>query len=141
MDAREFVAVVKHHAVDGAADDIINELITSSGAPAPPSPEESLIGRSISEFVYRGKLRKFNRAVWFQNLTQVDRDEISGLLRDCAEATAFHFFCVLDGVGGSAPGVFEIAEVDGRKRRVLNPENSEMLHDLFSEVSEAERSR
>src|SRR6202012_3404169 len=99
MDAREFVAVVKHDAVDGAANHIIKELIASSEAPAASSPEESSIGRSISEFVYREKLRKFNRAVWFQNLAQVDRDEISGLLRDCAEATAFHFFCVLDGVG------------------------------------------
>jgi hypothetical protein len=59
MNAREFVAVVKHHAVNRATDEIIKELATSSDAPAPPSPEESVVGRSISEFVYRGKLRKF----------------------------------------------------------------------------------
>jgi hypothetical protein len=125
--------------VNGAADDIIKDLAAPQEPPSPPAAEESAIGHSISEFVYRGKLRKYQRAAWFQNLGPIDRDEITELLRDCAEATAAYFFCVLDGVGGVTPGTFEADEVAGNKRRVLNSENSEMLHDLFSEICEAER--
>jgi len=41
---------------------------------------------------------------------------------------------LLDGVGGSYEGVFEVVAVDGEDRVVVNPENTEMLHDTFSDV-------
>jgi hypothetical protein len=138
MNAREFVAVIKHHAVDGAANNIIRELSAPLSEPAVPGTGESEIGRSISAFVYRGKLEKYRRARWFQALIAEDQAEVISLLRDCANATASHFFAVLDGVGGDTPGVFEVVEVDGHIRHTLNPENSDMLHDVFSEICETE---
>lgn len=64
------------------------------------------------------------------------------LLQECAEATTLHFLNLIDGTGGSFEGVFEIVAVDGdESRTIINPENTDMLHDLFSEVCEANRER
>lgn len=139
MDARGFVAIVKKHVVEGTIEDTMSALVATPVEPTSPNPEDSPVMRSFAEFVHRAKLRRFREAVWFQGLLEEDRERITALLCECAERTASSFFAVLDGVGGQAPGVFEIVEVNGRKRRVLNPESSEMLHDLFSELCEATR--
>ena len=139
MDAREFVALVKHDAVDGALNGIATSLSAALVEPTIPPTEESVVTQAISDFVYRGKLQEYQRARWFQALGTDDQNRILALIRDTAELTGFGVLAILDGVGGDALGVFEIVEVDGRKRRVLNPENSEMLHDLFSEICESER--
>lgn len=65
---------------------------------------------------------------------------VRAILEDCAERAVASFFTLLDGVGGSHEGVFEVLAVDSDDQRtILNPQNTEMLHDLFSEVCEEGR--
>jgi hypothetical protein len=50
------------------------------------------------------------------------------------------FFTLLDGVSGPFEGVFEVVAIDSDERRqIVNPENTDMLHDLFSEICEEDR--
>ena len=62
------------------------------------------------------------------------------LLQECAELSAVAFLGVLDGIG-SYEGSFKLIAMDEKgDRTVVNPENSEMLHDVFYDVrAEAER--
>lgn len=65
---------------------------------------------------------------------------IRDILEDCAETAIASFFTLLDGVGGNYEGVFQIVAIDSTNHRnVLNPENTEMLHDIFSEACEKGR--
>jgi hypothetical protein len=70
-----------------------------------------------------------------------DRQIVAELLRECTEKAIGSVFAIIDGVAGEVPGVFEIAEIDGDERKVINPQNSEMLHDLFSDICEVEQVR
>jgi hypothetical protein len=55
-------------------------------------------------------------------------------LQECSEISVASFLNVLDGTGGDFIGVFELIAVTDETRALVNPENSEMLHDLFAEV-------
>jgi hypothetical protein len=51
---------------------------------------------------------------------------IRDILEDCAETAVASFFALLDGVGGSYGGIFEIVAVDSaNQRNLLNPQNTE----------------
>jgi REP element-mobilizing transposase RayT len=76
---------------------------------------------------------------WFSRLTDDERKMIRNILEDCAERTLANFFCLVDGAAGNYKGVFEIVAVEGNRRKALNPQNTEMLHDIFSEICEEGR--
>jgi len=84
---------------------------------------------------------KRRKSDWFHCLSQADKQMLEEVLEECAEFTAACVFNLVDGVGGDCPGVFEIVAVSQGERTVLNPENSDLLHDLFSEVCEGDRRR
>jgi hypothetical protein len=134
MDAKQFVSLIKHNSVDWSVKSTLKEL-NAVGTPQPPASVES----SISAFINAHKAKQYDRARWFQQLNVNDREVITGLLRECAEKAIFSALTIIDGVDGDVPGVFEITEIIGDDRHVINPENSEMLHDLFSNCCEAER--
>lgn len=116
------------------------EELNRNAAPPPPSASaESSIQESVSAFIHAREASEYERAQWFHQLSANDRRLITELLRECAEKATFSVFTIIDGVAGEVPGVFEITEIDGDDRQVINPENSEMLHDLFSEICEADR--
>ena len=76
----------------------------------------------------------------FRNLLPDDRSRIESIIKGTAELSTFSFLTLIDGVAGSYEGVFEIVAVDAYENRtVINPENTEMLHDVFSEICEEER--
>ena len=78
--------------------------------------------------------------MWFSGLDEEGQQTFKELLQECAEATSFHFFNLINGTGGDFEGVFEIVAVeDGDSRTTINPENTDMLHDWFSEIREEER--
>lgn len=64
---------------------------------------------------------------------------MGNILEECAEQVLASFFCLVDGVGGNYEGVFEIVAVEEERRKLLNPQNTEMLHDIFSDVCEEGR--
>jgi hypothetical protein len=66
---------------------------------------------------------------------------VRDVLEDCAGEVLGNFFCLIDGVCGNYNGVFEIVAVDGDERKIVNPQNTEMLHDLFSEICEQDQQR
>jgi len=73
---------------------------------------------------------------WFHRLSQDEQKIVENILRECAERTLANLLCLLDGVDGSYQGVFEIVAVNGDDRTVVNPENTEMLHDIFYDIHE-----
>lgn len=137
MDSRELVVMVKRYAVDDIVESFVGTLKSPrSGLPdaANPSANDTL------RFVDKHSVVHQRRSAWYGRLTPDDRAMIGELLEDCAEAAVANVFTLLDGVGGSYEGVFEIVAVDSASQRhVLNPGNSPMLHDLFSEVCEEGR--
>ena len=141
MDSREFVAMTKQYAVDDVVDACVTELRVPKPKlqdvpPFPRGPMEESISRWIDEHA----LVKRQRSEWFNRLTTHDQNFIRDILRDCAEKVLGNFFCFVDGVGGDYEGVFEIVSVESSNRRdVINPQNTEMLHDIFSELCEEDR--
>lgn len=141
MDARQFVAIIKHSGVDWSVKSTLEELSRIAPPPPPPKANESPIQQSISGLILSSRVRKYTRAQWFQQLSANDRQIVAELLRECTEKAISSVFAIIDGVAGEVPGVFEIAEIDGDERKVINPQNSEMLHDLFSDICEVEQVR
>jgi hypothetical protein len=135
MDAREFVAMTKQYAMD----DVVEQVVKTLKAPRLPNRSKGSSGPA-SQWIEAHSLTKKHRSEWFNGLTEDERRMIRDILADCAERVLASFFTLLDGVGGSYEGVFEIAAIDSMSRRnVLNPENAQMLHDIFSEVCEEGR--
>jgi hypothetical protein len=135
IDNLEFTVMAKRYAVDDTVKACVNEL--KSPRVLKRSPELSGLmkddfSRRLDE---RTKVQQL-RADWFNRFTQDEQRLMTDILEECAELVLLNFFCLIDGVGGSYGGVFEIVAVDGDERTVVNPENTEMLHDLFSEACE-----
>lgn len=74
-----------------------------------------------------------------QSVAEDEQKLMGNILEECAERVLANFFCLVDGVGGNYESVFEIVAVDEEWRKVLNPQNTEMLHDIFSDVCEEGR--
>lgn len=143
MDSHEFVKLAKQEAVDSSLSIIMNNLKSpraprpiASGHPA-GSPSEW-----IDTWFNQGAIKEQRQAAWFASLNADDQATFMSLLEECAELSGLGFFTLIDGAGGDCDGVFEIVHVsaDGR-RTVLNPQNTEMLHDVFSEICEEDRRR
>ena len=140
MDNREFIAIAKEYAVDDVVRICVNALKATrlpKGSPVIRGPVEEDIARWMND---HSRVEQ-NRSEWFNRLTEEEQKLIKDMLEDCAERTLGNFLCLVDGVGGNYKGVFEIVAVEGNRRTVVNPQNTEMLHDIFSEVCEAGRQR
>ena len=141
MDGRKFALMAKQYAVDGVVKEVVNEL---KGPRLPKKSKESSnpVEQSISKWISSHALVAKKRSEWFNQLPKEEQGILKEILENCAEMSVANFFCLLDGVGGPYEGVFEIVAIGHDDRReVLNPENSDMLHDLFSAVCEENRNK
>jgi hypothetical protein len=142
MNNREFAAMAKRHAVDEVADEVVDNLENPRLTPHRQVDPGDLIGQSIQKWIDRHSQIKQRRSEWFHRLTNDDQETLREILKDCAEKAVGNLFCLIDGVGGAYEGVFEIVAVDSDSRRhVLNPQSDDMLHDIFSEVCEKNRTK
>jgi hypothetical protein len=137
MNSREFIRSVKKYAADDVVAMMLRELTNPRVFP-PPEPDGGTYPW-ISDWISKGELRAHRKADWFATLDSEGKQVLQDLLQECSEACLFQTFAYIDGVGGNYNGVFEITAVAGENRTVLNPENTEMLHDLLSEVCEEDR--
>jgi hypothetical protein len=139
MTAREFVRIVKKHAVDGTAKSVVDGQRRLAARPLstelPPQDPKFLGQNSLDRAI--GEARETVK--WLEHLSEEDRTKIQSLLQECSEATVFHFLNVLDGTGGDFEGVFEVYAVTEESSVLLNLQNTDMLHDVFSEVCEEQR--
>jgi len=141
MDSRQFVVMTKQYAVD----EVVVEVVGALKAPRLPVDQQVVhndVEQSISKWINDHSLVERQRSEWFNQLTEENRKMVRAILEDCAERAVASFFTLLDGVGGAYEGVFEVVAVDSEEQRsVLNPTNTELLHDLFSEVREEGRQK
>jgi hypothetical protein len=73
-------------------------------------------------------------------LTEEEQQIVQTLIEEVAELSVFSVLTTIDGVAGPYEGVFEVVAVDAEEHRTLiNPQNTEMLHDLFSDICEGDR--
>jgi hypothetical protein len=141
MDSCEFVVKTKQYAVDDTVNQIFKTLTT-------PRPAKRLHGsgspveQDISQWINDHSLLEQRRSEWFNRLKEDDQVMIRDFLEDCAELAVASFFTFLDGVGESYEEIFEIVAIGSdNQRNVLNPQNTEMMHDIFYEVCEEGRRR
>ena len=141
MDSRQFVVMTKQYAVD----EVVVEVVGALKAPRLPADQQVVhndVEQSISKWINDHSLVERQRSEWFNQLTEESRKMVRAILEDCAERAVASFFTLLDGVGGAYEGVFEVVAVDSEEQRsVLIPTNTELLHDLFSEVREEGRQK
>jgi hypothetical protein len=141
MESREFVRLVKHEAVD----DVVRIMLEKLKSPRPPRPvaePADPIQKSVSDFFNAGAIHQQQQAAWFLQLDEEQQKVFTEILYDCAELSALSFCVLIDGVGGSHEGIFELRAVDAKGGRTLiNPQNSDMLHDLLSDVCAEDRRR
>ncbi len=130
MKSREFVKYAKRYAVDDSVKIVMGELT---------SPRTLHKTEFKSEWFDRQQQIRKKQSEWFTNLDEEGQKNISQLLHECSELTLLNLFALIDGVGGDYKGVFEILAVDETDRTLVNPQNTEMLHDLFSETCEEDR--
>ena len=139
MDAREFIEVIQHEAIDSPYQKIMRELLH----PKPTIPLEawtSEVDKSVGMSLHARAETEQRRARWFHDLDDNGRELVKELLQECAELSAVSILNVLDGIG-SYEGSFKLIAMDEKgNRTVINPENGEMLHDVFYDVrAEADR--
>jgi hypothetical protein len=138
MDSREFVQLLKHEAVDSAVSSILKKLKIPRQLQATTESDDP-IQKGVTEFINQGARIQQHQAAWFRQLSDEQKSILINLLEECTQLSALYACTLLDGVS-HYEGTFELSAVDpkGKKTR-LNPENSEMLHDLLSDVLEEER--
>jgi hypothetical protein len=138
VNNRKFVAMVKKEAVDDVLKIVVNGLETPP--PLFTAKPNDIIGQEVATFRNKAGAEKRNQSEWFKGLNKNEQEIVQRLLEECTELAVANVFTLIDGVGGSYEGVFEIVAIDSKDRRhVVNPEDTEMLHDLFSEVCEETR--
>ena len=130
MNNLDFVSRTKRYAVDNTVE-IIMKSLRSPRITAPQNENTRPIDKGISDWMEKKSREEQRRSEWFKRLGADDQIIFRDILESCAEMTPLSMFSFVDGVGGHSEGVFEIVEVVGDERNTLNPENSEMLHDLF----------
>ncbi len=131
--------IVKRHAVDGIAESLMigpRRLAERPLSGELPSGQQSFRGAA---WLDAGILDARETVKWLDQLSEEDRKKIQSLIQECAQATVFHFLNVLDGTGGDFEGVFEVYAVTEETRSLVNPQNADMLHDLFSEACQQSR--
>ena len=79
--------------------------------------------------------RILSNSKWSEQLSEDDQATFRDEIRECAELTFVSFLTLIDGVDCGSEGVFEIVAVDAKgNRMVLNPQNTEMLHNIFYDI-------
>jgi hypothetical protein len=134
MTNREFVALAKRYAVDEVVEATIKQL---KFAPPikPVDPNDSEMNQSISHWINDQWGTKARQSKWFLQLSQEGQEIVGKIIHECAENAVVSMLTLFDGVGSEYEGIFEIVAVDAKDRRhLINPQNTEMLHDLFYEV-------
>lgn len=115
MNGEEFVAAIRRFVLDAAVEDTLKVLHEPPGR----RPRPDLVEASE----------------WFSNLTDDDRRIVRGIIGFTAHSAVFGLLCVLDGVrqveDSQSKGEFELHFVKGDSRRIVNPSDSPMLHDLL----------
>ena len=133
MDAREFIEVIQRDAIDYPYKQLVKQLLQ----PKPTIPMEawtSEVDKSVGVSLHDRAQTEQRRARWFHDLDDNGRELVKELLQECAELSAVTFLNVLDGIG-SYEGSFRLIAMDAKgNRTVVNPENGEMLHDVFYDV-------
>jgi hypothetical protein len=138
MDSREFVRSLKHEAADSVVSSILRKLKSPRQLQATTESDDP-IQNGITEFFNQGARSQQQQAAWFRQLGDEQQRVLVNILEECAELSALSVCTLLDGVC-NYEGTFELSAVDSKgKKTRLNPENSEMLHDLLSDVLEEER--
>lgn len=141
MDNRKFVELAKRYTVD----DTVKIIMKSLRSPMEPKPAaqsnlDPIITEAINRRFDERVIAEQRRAVWFSELSESGQQILREIVEESVEFSAASFFTLIDGVGGDYEGVFEIVAVNSRGHKtILNPQNTDMLHDLFSDVCEADR--
>ena len=140
MDAREFIEVIRRDAIDDPYKQMLKQLLQPKST-VPMEAWTSEVDKSVGVSLRARAELEERRSRWFNSLDDNGRDIVKELLQECAELSAVAFLGVLDGIG-SYEGSFKLIAMDAKgDRTVVNPENSEMLHDVFYDVrAESERS-
>ena len=115
------------------------EKLKAPQLPKSPAGPRGPVEEGLTQWLNYHSAVGRRQAEWFSRLTDDERKMIRNILEDCAERTLANFFCLVDGVGGNYKGAFEIVAVEGNRRKALNPQNTEMLHDILSEICEEGR--
>lgn len=139
MTAREFVQIVKKHTVDGVAESLVNGPKRLAAIPLSTErpPEQST---SISAAWMDRQITSARETMkWLGQLSETDREQIRALLQEGSEISIAGFLNVLDGTGGDFEGAFEVFAVTETGRTLVNPQNTDMLHDLFAEACQESR--
>jgi len=137
MDSRQFALLAKH-AVNEVVEQLIKSLRTPHTIPRRTAAKTPL-DDSLSSWLEAQSRVQQQRSEWFSRLAEDDQDVVAAILQECAELSASSLFALIDGVAGDYKGVFEIVAVSAGQRTVINPENTEMLHDVFAEVCADDR--
>jgi hypothetical protein len=141
MDSREFVRFLKHETIDETVRIVLKRL-ESPRLPQPVPQSVDDVQTGISNFYNSGALEEQKQAAWFRTLNEEQQGKFVEILQDCAELSAFSFCTLIDGVGCDYEETFDLFAIDAKGRRTLvNPQNSDMLHDLLSEVCAEELER
>ncbi|PSL42367.1 hypothetical protein CLV51_1135 [Chitinophaga niastensis] len=116
MDKQEFIELVRQFVVEST----INGTGSVLTSPPGRSPHKDLV--EVSK--------------WFNNLGNVDKENVIKVIRRAVEGSVFSFLCVLDGVraieSGPDRGILRLLYVKDGKEVVLNDENDGYdLHDLL----------
>lgn len=139
MDCKEFVVKIKQYAVDETVRSTVSQL-EAPQLMLVKSNTGDVVADSMNNFMRARNSQMERESAWFAKLTPEDRLTFHSIVQRCSERTLFEAFCFLDGVGGDTEGVFEVTEcIAGQRKNVLNPENTDMLHDLLSDVCERNR--
>ncbi|NUQ28560.1 MAG: hypothetical protein HOQ35_08605 [Acidobacteriaceae bacterium] len=139
MDARELIEVIQRDAIDYPYKQLLKQLLQPKST-IPMEAWTSEVDKSVGMSLHARAEIEERRARWFHDLDDNGREFVKELLQECAELSAVMFLNVLDGIG-SYEGSFKLVAMDAKgNRTVVNPENSEMLHDVFYDVmAESER--
>ena len=100
----------------------IRGVITTLEAPPGRRPAQQLVDTSK----------------WYRSLPPEGQAQVASIIRDAVHAAVFGFFCVLDGVRAidtnPSECALELDHVSGSGRVRLNPEEGEMLHDVYQSL-------
>jgi hypothetical protein len=134
MDNREFARLVKREAIDEVVNVAIKKLKSPRSPRAVPESDDAT-QKSVLNFYNAGALKEQKQAAWFRQLSGEQQRVFEEILHDCAEISALSFCALIDGVGADYDQTFEIRAICSNGcKNLINPANSDMLHDLLSEV-------
>lgn len=116
MKAQQFVEAIKIAVVDSSIESIKSNLIQPPGR----QPAQNLVEMSI----------------WYNNLTDEDKNMLTRVIKEAVETSVFGFLCVLDGVrpieDGEEKGKLNLFYEKKGKQFLLNDLEEEYLHDIFN---------